>query len=169
MIWTIENITREDFEILWDHTEEYTMDVPAVLSSGVRWENGVRYCPETSYEIKEKMWFVASDKPGFLIREEPNGLPLLFNTGEIVNDIWEGNLLLMAKNSSNSMNWVYRDLCKTTNQERVELSRTAGNIKGLSITIHNGEMGTLNFAKAMGGVSENPTEKYPRYDIRWGV
>ena len=169
MICTIENITREDFEILWEHTEEYTMDVPAVLCSGVRWENGVRYCPETGYEIKEKMWFVASNKPGFLIREEPNGLPLLFITGKIVNDIWEGMLLLMAKNSSNSMMWVYRDLCKTTDQERVELCRTAGNIKGLSVTIHNGEKGTLNFVKALGGVSENPTEQYPRYDIRWGV
>ena len=169
MIITVEKITREDFEILWEHTEAYTLDVPAILDNGVVWKNGVRYCPHTGLEVKEKMWIVASDKPGFLIREEPNGLPLLFITGEIVNDIFEGRLLLMAKNSNNSMMWVYRDLCKTTNQERVELCKTAQNIKGLSVTIHNGEMGTLNFVKALGGVSDNPTEQYPRYDIRWGV
>jgi|11_taG_2_1085331.scaffolds.fasta_scaffold09520_4 hypothetical protein len=169
MICTIENITREEFEVLWEHTEEYTIGVPAVALGGEIWIDGVRYCDTTRVEIKEKLWISASDNPGFLIREEPEGLPLLFITGEIINNIFNGGLLLMGKNSNNSMMWVYRDLCKTTNQERVELCRTAKNIKGLSVTIHNGEMGTLNFVKALGGVSDNPTEEYPRYDIRWGV
>ncbi len=166
MIITMEKITEADFEHLWDNTKEHiqnggTLDPHSLIEMDGEW-----LLNDSRVPVKDVIRGLATFAEGMCLRETPDGPPLLFMTGKIVDSIFMADLLLVGKDANSSVMWCYRRFASKTNAEMLELYSSIG-VVGVDCYIFNNAASTKTFLDALGGVPVESTDGKPHYLIRW--